>query len=223
MWLRGDDVTLGSGTEVAQWNDKLGLGRHMVQATATKRPALIASDVRFNGKPTVDFDGLDDYLTGVGISTLFGIAQQVSLLVVFRADAITGAGAITAPYNNNLVAGAAGNIGLSLHNPSTAYAFTNDGAYQVATNPIAANVTAWAFLTVNAGTINVTINGVAGTPDTTGSMTIGAQVFALGSNFTYVANFLNGAIAEVFASTLPLTAQDAICWPNYCRFNYGTP
>lgn len=223
-WLRGDSLLLGTGTEVAQLTDKLGFARNFTQATSTKRPNLIASDPNFNGKPSIDFDGVDDYMTGPGISSLYG-ATHATTLVVFRADAITGTGTIAAPYNNNCVVGVGGgNIGFALKNTPQAYGYTNDGAYQVATNTaLAATTTTQAMLIAGANSINIHLNGVAGTPDTFATMTIGAQIASLGSNLAFTANFLNGQIAEVFYSSLPLTAQDLICWPNYCRYNYGTP
>lgn len=231
-WLCADDVTLGTGTEVAQINDKSGYSRHFTQATASKRPLLIASDVRFNGRPTIDFDGVDDYMTGPSLSALFTPAGgtgngQTTCGVAFRADAITGTGVITAPYNNNCVVGAAGGgFGLALRNTPIAYAYENDGAYQVATCAVAATTTSQAMILASpttAGTNSLSINRVAGTPDTYASLNHGAPLASLGSNLTFVSNFLNGQIAEVFYSTVQPTAQDLICWANYCTYKYGTP
>lgn len=223
MWLRSDTVAV-SGTNVTQWTDKLGLGHHTVQATSAKQPDLIASDPNFLGRPSIDYDGIDDCLTGAAISSLFG-PTVVVLGVVFRATAITGTGAITVPYNNNCVAGCAGgNIGFALKNTPEAYAYTNDGAYQTATHPgVAVGVATCALLTCHANTINVELNRVAGTPDTFASMTIGGQIFSLGSNLAFTSNFFKGQMTEVFAATIPLSAQDAICWRNYCTWLYGTP
>lgn len=225
VWYRATDVVLGTGNRVAQWTDLSGNGRHLTQATETKQPLLIAADPNFNGKPSIDFDGVDDYMTGASLAVTVG-PTSTNVGVVFRADAITGTGAITAPYNNNcVVGGGVGFFGFALRNTPVAYYYENDGAYQVAqcTN-VAAGVTCQVLLVgANSSAINATLNNVVGTPDTVGTMVHGAPVFSVGSNLTFVANFLNGQVAEIFASTLALTAQDAICWPNYCRYHYGTP
>jgi hypothetical protein len=230
-WLRGDSYVLGTGSAVAQLTDKTGFGRHLVQATAGKQPLLIASDPNFNGQPSIDFDGVDDYMTGAVLSTLFTNMPspiQATAAVVFRADAITGTGTIAAPYNNNAVLGAvAGGLGLTLHNspaPVQAFAYCHDGAYQVAVNTsIAALQIKQAVVTVQNNVVDCTLNGVAATPDTYVTPTIGATAFAIGSNLTYTANFLNGQIAEVVTSNVSWTAIDLMCWPNYCAHRYGTP
>jgi hypothetical protein len=54
-WYDASDpatITLNSG-KVAQWNDKSGNGRHLMQTSATKRPPFNASDASMNGLPTI--------------------------------------------------------------------------------------------------------------------------------------------------------------------------
>jgi hypothetical protein len=55
LWLDAADsstITL-NGSNVAQWNDKSGNGRHVSQATAANQPAYVASAL--NGKAGVNF------------------------------------------------------------------------------------------------------------------------------------------------------------------------
>ena len=53
----------GSGF-VAQWYDQSGNGRHATQTTASNQPLIVSSGslVTENGRPTLRFDGIDDYL-----------------------------------------------------------------------------------------------------------------------------------------------------------------
>ena len=225
-WWRADTVVLGSGTDVAQWTDLTGNARHLTQGTVANRPALISSDANFNGEPTLDFDGTNDVLTGPTLGTLLGNSgASTTCGAVFRADAITGTGLITAPWNNNCIIGAStGAYGITLRNTPVCYYYENDGAYQTATNTnVAATTTSQLLATASpqtTGTHNIEINRVAGTSDTYTTWTHGAQIFYVGGNFS---QYLNGQIAEVFTATLPLSAQDLICWRNYCTGRYGTP
>jgi len=60
LWLDADDastITL-NGSNVSQWSDKSGKGKHAVQATASLQPQYLAT--AFNNKPTLKFDATDD-------------------------------------------------------------------------------------------------------------------------------------------------------------------
>lgn len=57
LWLDAEDaasITL-NGSNVAQWDDKSGNGRHATQATAALQPAYSTTD--WDGKPAIVFDG----------------------------------------------------------------------------------------------------------------------------------------------------------------------
>jgi hypothetical protein len=77
LWLdAADSTTLTlSGSNVTQWGDKSGNGRHAVQSTSTRQPTLQLNQQ--NGLPGIKWDGVDDNLTGPlpypsdGLTTLF--------------------------------------------------------------------------------------------------------------------------------------------------------
>lgn len=79
-WYRADlGVTVSGGT-VAAWADQSGNARHFEQATAGNRPAFTESNVAIRGRPSVDFDGVSDYLThstafSLGVSTIICVAK----------------------------------------------------------------------------------------------------------------------------------------------------
>lgn len=63
LWLDAEDsstITL-NGSNVSQWNDKSGNARHVAQATAANQPTFQSTG--FNGRPTLNFDGTDDFMT----------------------------------------------------------------------------------------------------------------------------------------------------------------
>lgn len=70
----------------------------VTQATTSKKPVYAAT--AFNGRPCVQFDGVDDYLRGNFAASLATLGQPVTLALVGQMGSVTGA-------NKILVAGAA--------------------------------------------------------------------------------------------------------------------
>lgn len=75
----GGSLAASDGDPVGYWADKSGNGRNALQSDGTKKPAFKLSQV--NGKPSVRFDGVNDYLQStIGIRpnewTLFIVAKK---------------------------------------------------------------------------------------------------------------------------------------------------
>lgn len=77
-WLRADTVTTSTGVD--QMTDKSGNGRHFVQGTGSKQPALVAAGSDPNGFACVVSDGTDDSLTNAA----FGALSAVTLYFATR-------------------------------------------------------------------------------------------------------------------------------------------
>lgn len=78
-WYDSSDsstITL-SGSNVSQWNDKSGNGRHLGMGTAGNQPAYDTTG-SFNGLNSVNFDGSTDYMTA---SVSFSIGWQICAVV----------------------------------------------------------------------------------------------------------------------------------------------
>jgi hypothetical protein len=64
LWLRADKgVEVDASSRVTRWLDQTGLGRHARQdeeINSAKRPVRITAAL--NGKPIIEFDGVDDFL-----------------------------------------------------------------------------------------------------------------------------------------------------------------
>ena len=81
LWLDAADastVTTVSGA-VSQWNDKSGNNRHLLQATANQRP--IVSVTSFNGRNTLEFDGVDDTLVNTSAGLPIGNSARTAVIV----------------------------------------------------------------------------------------------------------------------------------------------
>ena len=64
---------------VGYWGDLSGSGNNLTQATSSKRPLYKPGTL--NGKPVLDFDGSDDFLSAV-----FALSQPVTIVCVARAE-----------------------------------------------------------------------------------------------------------------------------------------
>jgi hypothetical protein len=72
-------ITIATG--VQKWADLSGKGRDLIQDITNNQPAY--NSVTLNGKPTVTFDGTNDFLR----SANFAVAQPYSYIAVFRFEA----------------------------------------------------------------------------------------------------------------------------------------
>ena len=89
LWLMGDSVTLSNG-RVSQWKDVSGNDNHATQSDNSKRPVLIQEPL-LNNKPTLNFDGINDILTG---TTITGINNSsITIFVIAKGESQTGNGA----------------------------------------------------------------------------------------------------------------------------------
>lgn len=91
LWLDADDadtLTL-NGSNVAQWDDKSGNGRNVVQATSALQPVYGSNAI--NGKPALIFDGDDDKMSTT-VGNIFSTTDGgKSILSVIRyKDTTTG-------------------------------------------------------------------------------------------------------------------------------------
>ena len=60
-WYSADSVLIEDGG-VSLWYDRSGNGNHAVQLVAASRPIVNPSEPSINGNPTLDFDGVNDFM-----------------------------------------------------------------------------------------------------------------------------------------------------------------
>lgn len=75
------------GVTVYQWNDYAGSSRHQLQVTATNRPTYHTGSM--NGMPTVDFDGLDNFMISTGFAwSTFATNSAATVIFVVTMNAV---------------------------------------------------------------------------------------------------------------------------------------
>lgn len=90
MWYRASSVVL-NGNKVYQLNNKdLGgeSAKAQVQTDPVKQPIFNNSDVNYNGKPTISFDGSQYFQSGTFADTIGG-ANPMTMIIVGDANLIS--------------------------------------------------------------------------------------------------------------------------------------
>jgi uncharacterized repeat protein (TIGR01451 family) len=83
--VKADAITgLSSGDPVALWVDSSTNANDASQATAANQPTWIASDPRVGNKPTVRFDGVNDFLNAPAVNPF--AASGISIFAVANFD-----------------------------------------------------------------------------------------------------------------------------------------
>lgn len=85
LWCKSSDVAIATG--VSSWHDLSGYNRHIVNATGGTQPAYTASNASFNNKPSIDFDGVDNFL-----AVSFSWAQPLHIFLVAKFNDAFSAG-----------------------------------------------------------------------------------------------------------------------------------
>jgi hypothetical protein len=67
LWQRADKGITLNGSTVSAYADQSGAGgTNVAQASAGQQPTYNAANAAFNGRPTIDPDGVDDVILGAG-------------------------------------------------------------------------------------------------------------------------------------------------------------
>jgi hypothetical protein len=89
LWLDAGQLNgLADGASVSRWPDRSGAGFVATQTISARQPVYLA-DV-LNGRPVVDFDGVDDYLTITASLVGGGRARTVAFVARPNVVAATG-------------------------------------------------------------------------------------------------------------------------------------
>jgi hypothetical protein len=84
-----------TGSDAAQWEDISGNGRHALQETPARRPAIITAEL--NGRQVRRFDGLNDFM---GLATGLNLLRNVSgasSFCVWKYNVVPNSGAFIIP------------------------------------------------------------------------------------------------------------------------------
>ncbi len=206
VWLKADAiVNVSDGGAVSNWPDSSGLGWNATNGSVANQPTLVMNAV--NGKPTVRFDGVNDYLARDNY--VHGTDNGMMFVVTKRVGSPTG-------YHNILIQG----VDFNNNVPTTIYwQIYADSSSKLTGNlnataldcDFAANYsnTVYQILELRkdnsgAGSVSCYYNGTFRTSKT-GTQALGNRYYVggwLGSKFT------SGDIAEVLIYNAALGAND---------------
>jgi hypothetical protein len=218
-WDASDSSTFtyvaGAGETVSQWRDKSGNNRHLAQADAARRPQR---NGRQNGRPTVVFDGEDDWLD----STSFAVNQPLTIFMVVD-QVIGGSGDTQAGY---VVSRDPTGVGALTYLSNNYVVFGNAGG-SVNSNPVVnAGPHAWTFV-ANGATSQVFGDGipgavgVLGAPGIVGGLRMGSD---REDQVDYTLGYkLRGEVCEVIIYSGAVTAVQRFGVLSYLAAKWGTP
>ncbi|TVR82327.1 MAG: PKD domain-containing protein, partial [Chitinophagaceae bacterium] len=93
LWLRADDVQLGSGNNVSEWLDLSGNNHNVLQTVSARQPTVVSGSI-LNNQPTINFNG-SQFLDGGNIlnigtdsRTFFVVGNMTSNTGTFFAKSI---------------------------------------------------------------------------------------------------------------------------------------
>ena len=211
LWLDADsnatlfDATSGGSAvtdngAVARWESRATSANHVTQSTSGSRP--IYKSTGFNGKKTVYFDGIDDFLQGTTLATFLDVDSFTLFLV---GNAISANTDNSIAYNNEAF------IGATLQNLSLFVRSSNLVGMSVygiqdrsATTPYTAGASSWAVFTgeQSSGQVRIALNGSAYTSSTAENRVAAAENLLLGKTGSVASNLytLECNISEVLFS-----------------------
>ncbi|MES1222018.1 MAG: T9SS type A sorting domain-containing protein [Bacteroidota bacterium] len=227
FWLKADanvytnaGTTLAtSGQTVQQWNDKSGNGKDFTQTTSTLKPKFTSSSM--NGFPAVTFDGSDDYLSNLTITT----DNKADFFAVVKYPSLSGnAGVLQGSATGKLLSTSYGEkvVGMWVNSSNKPWGrgvessgvqldiptinSSSAGAGQILENQ-------YGSLLINQF-INATLSGSVTTDGTLGSW----KEFAIGRQGSET---WNGDIAEVIAFDVNLNLAQRNIVSNYLSAKYN--
>lgn len=207
---------------VGRWEDFSGNGRHYTQASAGNRPTFQLNVVR--GRPAVRFDGANDFLSGVDLSSLTAAEM---FIVLKSANDPPGGPAQGGFWTFGSQDGAGSGASRSTHPYSDGNIYDSFGTTsRKSTGNPTPSLAAWHLYNVIsvAGEWTSNINGTQ--HYTTGSNTVGFRTnTAIGvsgeSGLANLGSFFDGDVAEIALYPAKLSAGQRTIINNYVALRYG--
>jgi len=201
-WYRADNVVTSSGA-VTTWYDSSGRGRHVSQSITAAKPFLSSSDLSYNEKPVLSFDG-GDYLD----ASSFGLTQPFTSYIVAENQGSTYATFFDSTNSTRAI--------MRKVTSASLYAGSAEIESSASFNTKNATAVVWA----SSSTVLYSSGNVAQSSGNPGSDGIGMLRIGAGNSAVYP---LTGKIAEiVFYSGMHNTATRAQIL-DYFETRYWTP
>lgn len=217
LWLKADGSlyqdsarttpVTANDDPVGSWTDESGNGNHVSQATAANKPLFKTGIV--NGKPTVRFDGTNDFMTRT-----FGAAltQPNTIFVVHS---------YSGNANNYVYDGVDGSnrhaMGQGVITPLNPQIYAGNGIGQIQSPPSPVQIWSCVYNAAS-GNFYKPSTGSNAVGDT-GTQAMGG--ITLGARFTTISDFLTGDITELLVFNSSLSLSDQNCVGNYLEAKYA--
>ena len=235
LWLDGDDIdgdgTAEDGGETygGTWTDKSGNGYDAENATAGQQPALTVGGI--NGRTTLTWDDVDDYLTidaGSNGKPLDSSLPLTAFMVVEHSAPVDH----KTLFNNG--GGAGNNDGAYLRNEGgiqiiRTYAGSGGSLDSPTSNPIGFGTNLWMWRiedthAAGSGDFDVRQDGVlVASADLLRGTASASDDIIIGRSLAYSCCGLDGQIAEFILYERALTASEISDVGNYVKTKWGIP
>lgn len=215
MWLRADlGIEMGSMREMTKWRDMSGNGAHVIQADPTACPRL-RTEV-FNGKPVVNFDGTNSYMT---FSSTLNDADSLPLTLIVVARSGTNPGGLfdSAPTQANVFRFLSNKIEFWNQSPNVNVSFPLSGA--IATVEGSKNGSNQRLLSVRVN--GVVQDGGAKTGGTAGVVFMNGQLGRYNNPSITDHRYFGGDVAEILFFERSLTSTERGNIESYLTSRYG--
>lgn len=226
LWLKANSgtSTTTNGAEVSSWTNSVGTGNN-ASSTTTARPLYVENSI--NGNPALDFDGVDDIMSGTAGFYTHDFFMVVDPDVTYTYN--SGGGAIVGFESGQFSSFClGGNVTSALTNEVVTHLYRGSTSYRSAELSTTASYSAPGMFNsrVNAGSTgqNIYYNGttLTTTEANTGSFTnVSNQAYRLGRDYSAGIPFFNGKIAEIISFSQRLSDADHRDIETYLAIKYG--
>lgn len=209
FWWRADTLGLSDGNTVSAWADEVA-SYSASQGSSSLRPIYRAAPTGFNGKPAVQFDGTDDYLS-VGYQAGLNPAA-FSYFVVYNKATHTGSQHTFS--SRDLTGPDAGydHFAGNGNGNTSAHVYGSNGGISADTgSSLSANTTYIAVGTDDGSTLKGYLSGTLEQTNASGAYTANTHSdFVIGSNYPDFGSstYFNGWVAEIIGYSRVLTTSE---------------
>lgn len=230
----GPQITaITDGDPVANWISQDSQRRIFAQGTISKRPVYNASDSNLNNKPSITFDGVDDFLQGIAhylstdtAGTVYIVGRQQNLSTGAQALLAAGDGSTANHWLMlNAHGGTSGTESQEIYykNSATERDMHGSDTTVADANYILGFISDGSTYRMRLNGVEQTITPTTGTNDGSwfgdNSSLVNLSIGALLRDSN--ANFFDGEIAEIIATSDELTADEAQDVEAYLSTKYG--
>lgn len=200
LWLKSSDGVTESGGVVSAWADQSGNSRNFTQGTVGLRPSYDASDARFNGLPSIEGNGVDQYLSGAALQDFIGATPTAyTLVIVLSLTSASNANGTLGYDEDGIFGELSGYWGLYGNTGPGLSAFSYDANSDLVDKAISYATTYVVAYRYDGTNIYMSVNGGAESSTASGGVTVTSQNVSIFRAFS-ATEHADAAVAEIAMS-----------------------